>query len=320
MISLDASQITELLTPADAVAAVEAALRAHAADKCVVPQRHHIEWQGNTFLAMPAVGGTVAGVKLVSVVPENARRNLPVTIGVMMLTSAQTGEPLALLNAAALTAIRTGAVGALGLRFTTPAAADSIGIIGCGGQGTWQAISACAVRPIRRVFALRRSAASFDSFCQVLKRHVPAVEIVPCRTPSELLEQTDIVIAATTSLEPVLPDDPALVAGKHFVSVGSYRRTMQELPDAVYRAAGALVIDTDGARTEVGDIVNALARNILTETDIFPLVELVLGRRSVDVNRTTAYKTAGSALFDLYAAQAVYELAQRRGIGNVIEL
>ncbi|MGH8316294.1 MAG: hypothetical protein ACRETU_14220, partial [Steroidobacterales bacterium] len=161
MISLDASQITELLTPADAVAAVEAALRAHAADKCVVPQRHHIEWQGNTFLAMPAVGGTVAGVKLVSVVPENARRNLPVTIGVMMLTSAQTGEPLALLNAAALTAIRTGAVGALGLRFTTPAAADSIGIIGCGGQGTWQAISACAVRPIRRVFALRRSAASF---------------------------------------------------------------------------------------------------------------------------------------------------------------
>ncbi|MGH8315382.1 MAG: hypothetical protein ACRETU_09575, partial [Steroidobacterales bacterium] len=204
--------------------------------------------------------------------------------------------------------------------YTTPAAADSIGIIGCGGQGTWQAISACAVRPIRRVFALRRSAASFDSFCQVLKRHVPAVEIVPCRTPSELLEQTDIVIAATTSLEPVLPDDPALVAGKHFVSVGSYRRTMQELPDAVYRAAGALVIDTDGARTEVGDIVNALARNILTETDIFPLVELVLGRRSVDVNRTTAYKTAGSALFDLYAAQAVYELAQRRGIGNVIEL
>src|SRR5882672_5619237 len=181
VISLDASQLTNILTPAEAVTAVEAALRAHAAGECVVPQRHHIEWQGNTFLAMPAVGGAVAGVKLVSVVPENARRNLPVTIGVMMLTSAQTGEPLALLNAATLTAIRTGAVGALGLRYTTPDAADSVGIIGCGVQGTWQAISACAVRPIRRVFALRRSAAGFDSFCQVLKRHVPAVEIVPCR-------------------------------------------------------------------------------------------------------------------------------------------
>jgi ornithine cyclodeaminase len=320
VIALGASQITELLSPLDAVAAIEAALRAHAAGECVVPQRNHIEWQGNTFLAMPGVSGQVAGVKFVSVVPGNAGRDLPVTIGVMLLTSAQTGEPLALINAATLTAIRTGAVGALGLRYMTPPGAASVGIIGCGVQGTWQAISACAVRPIRQVFALKRSPATFDTFCQLLKRHVPDVEVIACRTPVELLEQTEIVIAATTSLEPVLPDDSSLVEGKHFVSVGSYRRTMQELPDSVYRAAGALVIDTDGARGEVGDIVNVLARNILGETDIFPLAELVLGRRSVNVNRTTAYKTAGSALFDLFAAQALYERARRRGIGGKIAL
>ena len=300
--------------------AIEAALRAHAAGECVVPQRHHIERQGNTFLTMPAVSGQAAGVKHVAVVPDNARRDLPVTIGVMILTSAQTGEPLALINAATLTAIRTGAVGALGLRYLTPSGAASVGIIGCGVQGTWQAISACAVRPIRRVFAIKRSAATFDSFCRALERHVPHVEVIACHTPVELLERTDIVIAATTSLEPVLPDDPALVEGKHFVSVGSYRRTMQELPDAVYRAAGALVIDTDGARAEVGDIVNVIARKILTDDDIFPLVELVLGRRQVDVNRTTAYKTAGSALFDLFTAQALYERASERGFGAVIPL
>jgi ornithine cyclodeaminase len=88
----------------------------------------------------------------------------------------------------------------------------------------------------------------------------------------------------------------------------------------VYRAAGALVIDTEGARAEVGDIVNVLARNILTEADIFPLVDLVLGRRRIAPGRATAFKTAGSALFDLFAAQALYERARQRRIGVEVAL
>ena len=84
--------------------------------------------------------------------------------------------------------------------------------------------------------------------------------ITPGDDVGELLARTDVVIAATTSAEPVLPDDPALLAGKHFISVGSYRPAMQELPDAVYRLAGHLVLDSDFARHEVGDAINRLKR------------------------------------------------------------
>ncbi len=230
MILLSQDEIFELLAPRDAVAAIESALRAQDSGRCSVPQRHHIERAGNTFLAMPAVSDTAAGVKFVAVVPGNAARKLPVTIGVMLLTSADTGVPLALMNAGALTAIRTGAVGALGLKYMTPADTASVGIIGCGVQGTWQAISACAVRPIRKVFALRRTPAKFEHFASTVRRHVPSVEVVASSDVRELLANTGVVIAATTADEPVLPDEPALLDGKHFISVGSYRRAMQELP------------------------------------------------------------------------------------------
>jgi ornithine cyclodeaminase/alanine dehydrogenase-like protein (mu-crystallin family) len=320
MIALSGEDVLGLLRPSEVIAAVEAALRAQDDQLCVVPQRHHIEWQGNTFLAMPAVGAKCAGVKLVSVVPGNTVRDLPVTIGIMVLTSAETGVPLAVMNAGALTAIRTGAVGALGVKYMTPRDLPSVGIIGCGVQGTWQAIFACAVRPVREVFCVYRSPVSFERFVAVVNKHAPGVSIVRCKDGRELLTRTTVVITATTSPEPVLPDDPTLLEGKHFISVGSYRRTMQELPDSVYRLAGELAIDSEGARHEVGDVVNMIEKRILRNSDVYVIGELVSGRRTVDSGRTTAYKTAGNALFDLFVAQALFEGAQRRGVGVEVAL
>ena len=320
MIVLAARDIVGLLSAQEVIAAVEAGLRAQDEKRCLVPQRHHIDWQGNTFLVMAAVGMNAAGVKLVSVIPGNAARSLPVTNGLMVLTSAATGVPLAVMNAATLTAIRTGAVGALGVKYMTPEDSRTIGIIGCGVQGTWQAICACAVRPVTQVYAIARSAAGFEGFGATVARHVPGVSVVPCAGAQELLALTDIVIAATTSVEPVLPDDPALLKGKHFISVGSYRKDMQELPDSVYRLAGEVAIDSEGARHEVGDIINSVQNGTLKSSDVYTVTELVTGRRTVDVKRTTAYKTAGSALFDLYVAEALFDAAQRRGVGTQVSL
>jgi ornithine cyclodeaminase len=320
MIVLSADEILGLLSVPEVIAAVEAALRAQDLKQCIVPQRHHIEWQGSTFLSMPAVGMRSVGVKLVSVVPGNAARSLPVTNGLMVINSAETGVPLAVMNAATLTASRTGAVGALGVKYMTPQDSASVGIIGCGVQGTWQAISACAVRPIKEVFALRRSAPSFERFRATVTRHVPTVAVVPCGDAHDLLKRTDIVIAATTASEPVLPDDPARLEGKHFISVGSYRKNMQELPDSVYRLAGELAIDSEGARHEVGDVVNMVQKGILRNSDVYAIAELVAGRRSVNVHRTTAYKTAGNALFDLFVAEAMFDAAALRGVGTEVAL
>lgn len=321
MIALGAAEVLSLLDAAATVALVECAARAALdGSDCVVPKRQHIQWPEGTLLTMPAIGAGAMAVKLVSVVPGNAARKLPVTNGLLILSDAATGLPLAMLNAAALTAMRTGAVGALGIKYLTPADVTSIGIVGTGVQGAWQAISACAVRPIARVFAVQRSAASFATFAAALAEHAPKVTLVPCATAAELLTRTAVIVTATSSSEPVLPDDARLLEGKHFIAIGSYERHMRELPDSVFRLAGHLVLDSEFARHEVGEAVRPVERGILTDADIFPIGELVAGWRALEVTRTTAYKSAGMALYDLYVARAVYEAARRRGVGQQLNL
>jgi ornithine cyclodeaminase/alanine dehydrogenase-like protein (mu-crystallin family) len=321
MLALNAADTLQLLTPLETVGIVEAAaLAANEPAGNVVPKRQHIQWSGGTLLTMPAIGAGAMAVKLVSVVPGNAARNLPVTNGLLVLSEADTGLPVAIMDAASLTALRTGAVGALGVRYLTPADVTSIGIVGTGVQGAWQAISACAVRPIREVFAVRRSAGGFAAFEALLAVRVPGVTITPCASATELLARTEVIITATTSRDPVLPDEPRLLAGKHFIAIGSFERHMQELPDSVFRLAGHLVLDSEFARHEVGEAVRSVAQHLLTDADIFPIGELVAGRRRLEVTRTTAYKSAGMALYDLYVAQAVYAAARRRNVGQQLIL
>jgi ornithine cyclodeaminase len=302
------------------IAAVEAAVIAKARGEVVVPKRAHIEWDGNTLLLMPATAPEAVGTKLVSVVPGNAARGVPVTSGLMVLNDRETGQPIALMNAAALTAQRTGAVGALGVKHMTPEDTSSVGIVGCGVQGTWQAIFACAVRPIELVLCVSRSVQAFEKLAATVRRHVPRVRVAACPDVRELLERTHLVITATTSTEPVLPDEAELLQGKQLISVGSFRPTMQELPDSVYRLAGSVIVDSEHARDEVGDVINPLKRGILRETAIVPISDYVTGQRVADRDATLVYKSVGAAFYDLFVARAMYRAARARGVGLEVAL
>jgi ornithine cyclodeaminase/alanine dehydrogenase-like protein (mu-crystallin family) len=317
---LNDREIDGLLAPPEILAAVEEALKAMDEGSCTVPQRMHAQWNGNTFLAMPSFAAQRFGTKLVSVVPQNAARDLPVTNGVMILNDAHTGIPLALLNAARLTALRTGAVGATAIRLMTPPGVADLGIIGCGAQGLQQALFACAVRPITTVYCLDRSSLHTESFAAEMGTRRPGVSIVRSPSAEHLLEHSSVVITATTSASPVLPDDPARLRGKHLFGIGSYRPSMQELPDAAFALAGTLVIDTEHASRETGDIINPLQKGLLREQDVFTLGALLLGRRRVDVSGTTVFKSAGMALFDLFVAAALVRAAEERNTGHHIAL
>ena len=104
------------------------------------------------------------------------------------------------------------------------------------------------------------------------------MRLTPCRDARALLARTTLVIAATTAATPVLPEEPELLAGKHFISIGSFKPAMQELPDAVYKLAGELAIDSEAARQEVGDVLRPLAKGILTPASVFWIGDLISGR------------------------------------------
>ena len=318
---LSSRDLESLLPPLDVLAAVESALRIYAEGRAVVPDRAHIDFGDNTLLTMPAADSNAVGVKLAIVVPGNAARHLPVTNGLMTLFDARTGVPLAILNAATLTAQRTGAVGAVGVQHMTPEGLSTVGIVGAGVQGAWQAIFACAVRPIENVCFVARSDASAELFARnVSSRIQRPVRISRCQDARELVARSALVITATTSSEPVLPNERELLRGRHFISVGSFKAGMRELPAAVFELAGHLAIDSAAARHEVGDVIQPLAEGILEPADVFHVAELVIGRRSIDRHATTAYKTVGMALYDLCVAQAFYRAACQRGVGRDIEL
>jgi len=304
-----------LVAPQTLVATLEHGLVDFADKRVIVPERLHTDFLGGTLLTMPVVGVSALGAKIVSVVPTNVTRSLPPVSGMMLLCDGVTGVPRTIMSATALTAQRTGALGAVGLKYTTPADTDSIGIVGVGQQGCWQAIFARAVRPIQTVYYVARSDEKARAFVDAVGWQVPNVCLRRCSDVKELLTSTSAVIAATTSQSPVLPDHAALLEGKHFLSIGSFRPSMQELPDEVYRLSKQIVVDSYAAIKEAGDVINAVSRNLVIHSDVFHLADLVTGRRSIDLRKTSVFKSVGSALYDLYVARELDAAAQRTGRG-----
>ncbi len=320
MLILNNNEIETLLTHQQLLEAVEAAIISYEKKTSDVPQRMHFDHGNDTLLCMPSLNEHSLGIKIVSVVPGNAAKKLPVTNGVFLLNDIETGLPLAFMNASILTALRTGAVGATGLKYITPENSDSIGLIGSGVQGMYQALFACCVRPIKIIYCLFRNEDSFKKLQHLIALNYPHVKVLPCANTDELLLKTNIIITATTSPTPVLTNQTARLKEKHFISVGSYKPSMQELPDEVYQFADELIIDSEFARHESGDSIRPIEKDFIKKENIFTVGKLITGERKVDVTGTTVYKTTGMALFDLFVAQYMFRIAKQKNIGTSIQL
>ena len=318
--ALSGEMLLGLADPRALIGAVERVITEVGAGRSTVPERHHLSGPDSTLLVMPCEAGGLFGTKLVSLTPANAPRGQPVTQGLMVLFDGSTGAPLALLDAASLTCQRTGAVAALGIRELTDPGLDTLGIVGCGVQGAWVAIQAASIRPIRTLHCLARSEESFTRFSATIARFAPHLAIERCETAADLLRRTECVVTATTATRPVLPEDPALLAGKLLISIGSYRPHMQELPDTAFRLAGEIIVDSPHAATEVGDLINPLASGLLTQDKVIGIGEILAGRHRVALDATRLFKSVGYAAFDLFVAELLYRLARERGLGQEILL
>ena len=316
MLILSENDVAHLLSPQQVILAVQEALMACENNGVTVPARMHLPFGQATLLCMPALSTDYFSTKLVSVFPGNAKKNLAIIQGALVLNDGQSGQPLALLNAAPVTALRTGALGAVAVKYLTPATETSVGLIGCGTQGQQLAAAVCAVRNINTLYFFDRSGQHTEALRMLLHRHYPAVSALSCSSAEAMLSKTNTIITATTSDLPVLPNDEKLLTGKHFIAMGAYKPTMQELPDAAFRLTESLVIDAEAARHETGDVINPLDRGWVQEADVFTLGKVLTGQRKVDVAKTTLFKSVGMAAFDLFVAKALYAAALKDDVGT----
>ncbi|MEV7171468.1 ornithine cyclodeaminase family protein [Streptomyces sp. NPDC093224] len=304
---LGADAVAALLPPAAAADALAAALR-DGLDPEACPPRSAVPVPGGELLLMPAASGRYAGVKIAGVAPGNAARGLPRITGSYLLLDGPTLRPLALLDGAALTALRTPAVSALALRHLAPRGRPlRMVLFGSGPQAHGHLAAVLAVRELAEVVVVgRRAAAAEDLVARARALGVPARPGGPGDVAA-----ADLVLCCTSSREPLF-DGRLVREGAVVVAVGSHEPTARETDTALVRRAAVYVESRAAALREAGDLLVPEAEGAIGPGHITgTLADLVAGRQPGGGERSCPqlFKSVGMAWEDLAVAVAVYEAA-----------
>jgi ornithine cyclodeaminase/alanine dehydrogenase-like protein (mu-crystallin family) len=303
---LTEAHIEKLLTPRDALAAIEACFERQARGEIRNRPRTRTRAREGALAVMSAVdeGLGLAGIKSYAAVPAGTKF-------VVVIFDLDEGEVAALIEADKMGQLRTGAASGVAARHLAKPEARTLGIIGCG----WQAESqvACireALPGIEQVVAYCRTEKSLLAFCD-------KVGAEPGESHRDPAEQ-DVVVTATTSEDPVLRGE-WLRPGTLVCAVGANRPKARELDNVVLERAVLVCCDSkEQSKIESGDLIEPVERGVLDWLEVHELHEVVSGelpgRSSPD--DIVLFKSNGLAAWDVAIGAAAIELAQRKKAGK----
>jgi alanine dehydrogenase len=299
------ADVEELLTPADAVAAVAACFERLARGVVENRPRFRLGLEDGLLHVMAAADLDlgVAGLKTYTGFREGARF-------VVALFAAQQPELLALIEADRLGQLRTGAASAVAARHLARRGARTLGLIGTGWQAESQVACIRAALPtIEHVVAYSRDEERRADFCR-------RFDAEPAEYNREAAE-ADVVVTATTSRDPVLRGE-WLRPGALVCAVGANRMEARELDNAVLQRAAFVCCDSrEQARVEAGDLAEPVEQGVLDWLEVHELAEVVAGEvagRAGDED-IVLFKSLGIAAEDLAVGALVYERAREQGLG-----
>jgi alanine dehydrogenase len=297
---LAAANVDAALDPAAALDAVRRAFVAHARGEWFMPSKVYLPAPPDgDFRAMPASGGGYAVLKWVTSFPRNPERGLPTVAGVVLLSDAATGELRAILDAGAVTALRTGAAAVLAaetLARNTPTPAS---VVGCGVNG----------RAVARTFAARgRPVLLWDARpgqAEALAEELGSSATVALSREEALA--SDVVATVTPGGEILFPPG-SLRPGQHASLMGADGPGKAEIAvEELLRAR--VVCDEWDQASHNGDIGRAAVDGTLRREDVAELGRVLLGEEEGrrDDEEITVFDSTGLAVQDLAVAVAVYE-------------
>lgn len=299
-------EVRRALTMPEAIRAVKEVFIQLSTGEARVPARTSLEIPEfrTTALVMPAYLPRTKrlGLKLISLCEDNPAKGLPLAQAVVILMDAELGIPLAVLDAASLTAVRTGAASGAATDALARKDARVAAIFGCGVQGRTQLEAVAAVRPIRKAFVFDLDPRAAAAYAEEMGRKL-SLDVEPAASP-EVLRQADVICTATTSAVPVFSDWD-LKPGVHINAVGSYKPHVREIPGETIRRARVFVDQRQACLEEAGDLIIPLRENLIDEGHIRAEIGEVLaglkpGRSSDD--EVTVFKSVGTAAQDLAMA------------------
>lgn len=279
----------------------------------IVPMRHHHDFPNpkvgidTTLLLMPAWDPSKnAGVKIVTVSPENGQFDLPSIQGTYIYLDATKGSVKAIIEARSLTVKRTAAASALASSFLSRPDSSSLLMIGTGALSINLIQAHASVRPIKEVYVWGRNFDKAKLICNSLNN--ASFKCTPIKTIEEKIGDVDIISCATLSKTPLVLGK-YLKNGQHIDLVGAYKKDMRESDNDTITKSTVFVDTFQGGLKESGDIVIPIQEGILSKKDILAdLFSLCANKHKgrTSTNEITLFKSVGHALEDLAAASYFY--------------
>ena len=289
----------ELLDMDACIDAVECAFRAHAEGRVLAPGVLGAHVDGGGFHVKTA--GLSSGARGYFAAKVNAnfpgnreRHGLPTIQGVIALFDVGTGRPLALLDSAEITSVRTAAATAVAARYLARSDSAVVAVCGCGVQGRAQLRALTRVLPIRTALAFDADHGRAEEYAATMRREL------------------GLEVRAVGDVRP----------GAFVAAVGADNPEKQEI-DPALMASSTVVVDSLDQCATIGDLHHALAAGLMTAADVrAELGEIVAGRKlgRASLDDTIVFDSTGTALQDVAAAALVYERAVAEGRGMAVDL
>lgn len=324
LLFLNREDVEALLPMEECIEVVEAGLRVLARGGAVQPLRSAY-WMPDRHGLLGVMPGMldgltaddqpVAGIKVLTVVPDNYLHGEESHQGLVLLFEEERGHPIAILDASAITAIRTAAASAVATRALARQNAGDLAILGSGTQARSHLEAMRAVRPLRRVRIWSRNPESARRFAE-------REGVEPAATVREAVEGADLICTVTAAKEPILEGE-WIAPGAHINAVGACTANTRELDAAAVSRSRLYTDRRESALAEAGDFLLARGEGAVTDTHLLGELGEVLegkipGRRSDD--EITLFKSLGIAVEDLASGRFAYRKALASGRGTVLDL
>ena len=322
-IILTREDVAALLPMSECIAAVERIFVMHGRKETKDPAVLGVHVEGGGFhikAAAADIDSSVFAAKVNANFPANgAKLGLPTIQGILLLFDAVNGTPLAVMDSAEITAIRTAAATAVAAKHLAVRYAATVTICGCGEQSRSQLRALTRIRPISTVFAFDQDGARAERFAEFVRNelHVGA-HVAP--NLREGTRKSDIIVTSTTADKYFLGVDD-VSPGSFVAAVGADNPQKQEIDPALL-ASATLVVDILEQCATIGDLHHALEAGVMTRSDVHAeLGEIAAGLRPgrTRMDEVIVFDSTGTALQDVAAAALVYRKAVASGRGQVVD-
>src|SRR3989304_10448803 len=313
-----------ILSMREAIDALETGFIELAEGKVQMPNRqimNNVSRDGWIGVMSAYVKNRVISTKIVTVYPDNHKLNLPTTMATIILNDSETGMPLAVMDAAYLTSVRTGALGGIAVRHLARKDARTVGIFGSGVQARAQLEAISEVMNIDLVYIFDLLPEASKKFAEEMSKKL-SIKVVSVEKTDLAVINSDVIVTASTSRIPVF-DGSVVKPGTHINAIGSHTSDRREVDTETVMKSKFVVDLKDIAIKEYGEIIIPVSEGAITSDHIYgDLGEILTGRKKgrVSSKEITLFKSGGLAIQDAVTANLAYKKAIEHGLGISIKL